>query len=165
MEKYTLSVLVENQPGVLAKVVGLFSRRGFNIDSLAVGPTQENDISRITIEVTGNEQTVEQISKQLSKLIDVIKIKTLKENDVVKRCLVLIKVKSNSKTRSEIIEIANIFRANIIDVNVNTLTIEITGADKKIQALVDMLEPFGIEEIARTGITALERGSGTLKIM
>ena len=165
MEKYTLSVLVENQPGVLAKVVGLFSRRGFNIDSLAVGPTQDNDISRITIEVTGNEQTVEQISKQLSKLIDVIKIKTLKENEVVKRCLVLIKVKSNSKTRSEIIEIANIFRANIIDVNVNTLTIEITGADKKIDALVDMLEPFGIEEIARTGITALERGSGTLKIM
>lgn len=165
MEKYTLSVLVENQPGVLAKVVGLFSRRGFNIDSLAVGPTQEDDISRITIEVTGNEQTVEQIAKQLSKLIDVIKIKTLKENDVVKRCLVLIKVRSNSKTRSEIIEISNIFRANIIDVNVNTLTIETTGADKKIQALIDMLEPFGIEEIARTGITALERGSGTLKII
>ena len=165
MEKYTLSVVVENQPGVLAKVVGLFSRRGFNIDSLAVGPTQEDDISRITIEVTGNEQTVEQIAKQLSKLIDVIKIKTLKENDVVKRCLVLIKVRSNSKTRSEIIEISNIFRANIIDVNVNTLTIETTGADKKIQALIDMLEPFGIEEIARTGITALERGSGTLKII
>lgn len=165
MEKYTLSVLVENHPGVLAKVSGLFSRRAFNIDSLAVGPTQDENVSRITIEVTGNEQTVEQISKQLSKLIDVIKIKTLKENDAVKRCLVLIKVKCSSKTRSEIIEIANIFRAKIVDIHVNTLTIEITGADKKIEAFVDMLEPFGIEEIARTGITALERGSGTLKIM
>ncbi len=165
MKKYTLSVLVENHPGVLAKVVGLFSRRAFNIDSLAVGPTQDEDVSRITIEVTGNEQTVEQIAKQLSKLIDVIKIKTLTEDEVVKRSLILIKVKTNSKTRSEIIEIANIFRAKIVDINAATLTIEITGTDKKTDAFIEMVEPFGIEEIARTGITALERGAGIMKII
>ncbi len=163
MNKYTLSVLVENHPGTLAKVVGLFSRRGFNIDSLAVGPTQDDTVSRITIEVTGNEQTVEQIAKQLGKLVDVIKIKTLVAEQAVKRCLVLVKVKTNSKTRSEIIEIANIFRAKIVDINTTSITAEITG-DTKIQAFIEMLEPFGIEEIARTGITALERGPGALKL-
>ena len=164
MEKYTLSVLVENHPGILTKVSGLFSRRGFNIESLAVGTTQDADVSRITIEVIGNEQTVEQIAKQLSKLIDVIKLKTLREADVVKRCLVLVKIKSNAKVRSEIIEIANIFRAKIVDIHANTLTVEITGAESKVEAFVDMVKPFGIEEIARTGITALERGSSTLKM-
>lgn len=164
MEKYTLSVLVENHPGILTKVSGLFSRRGFNIESLAVGTTQDADVSRITIEVIGNEQTVEQIAKQLSKLIDVIKLKTLREADVVKRCLVLVKIKSNAKVRSEIIEIANIFRAKIVDIHANTLTVEITGAESKVEAFIDMVKPFGIEEIARTGITALERGSSTLKM-
>ncbi len=164
MEKYTLSILVENHPSVLTKVSGLFGRRGFNIESLAVGPTQDADTSRITIEVIGNEQTVEQISKQIGKLVDVIKLKTLRESEVVKRCLVLIKVKSNSKVRSEIIEIANIFRAKIIDICAGSLTIEITGADSKVEALIDMVRPFGIEEIARTGITALERGASTLKL-
>jgi len=164
MEKYTLSVLVENHPGILTKVSGLFSRRGFNIESLAVGTTQDDDVSRITIEVIGNEQTVEQIAKQLSKSIDVIKLKTLKESDVVKRCLVLVKIKSNAKVRSEIIEIANIFRAKIVDIHANTLTVEITGGESKVEAFIDMVKPFGIEEIARTGITALERGSSTLKM-
>lgn len=163
-QQYTLSVLVENHAGVLSKVVGLFSRRGFNIDSLAVGPTQDPSVSRITIEVTGNEATVEQISKQVFKLIDVIKIKTLKNDDVVKRCLVLVKVKCTAKTRNQIIEIANVFRAKIIDISTTTITAEITGGIQKVNAFIDMVEPFGLEEIARTGVTALERGTSTLKL-
>lgn len=163
-ERYTLSVLVENHAGVLSKVVGLFSRRGFNIHSLAVGTTQDASISRVTIEVNGDAQTVEQVSKQLSKLVDVIKIKTLRDDDIVKRGLVLIKVRTTTKTRSEIIEIANIFRANVVDISSNTLTAEITGHDRKIQAFLDLMEPFGVEEIARTGMTALERGTNTLKL-
>jgi acetolactate synthase-1/3 small subunit len=163
-ERYTLSVLVENHAGVLSKVVGLFSRRGFNIHSLAVGTTQDSTISRVTIEVNGDAQTVEQVSKQLGKLVDVIKIKTLRDDDIVKRGLVLIKVRTTTKTRSEIIEIANIFRANVVDISANTLTAEITGHDRKIQAFLDLMEPFGVEEIARTGMTALERGGNTLKL-
>ncbi len=162
-ERYTLSVLVENHAGVLSKVVGLFSRRGFNIHSLAVGTTQDAGISRITIEVNGDASTVEQVSKQLGKLVDVIKIKTLRDEEIVKRGLMLIKVKATPKTRNEIIEITNIFRANIIDLSANTVTIEITGANRKIEAFIDLLQPFGIEEIAKTGMTALERGSNTLK--
>ncbi len=162
--KYILSVLVENHAGVLSKVVGLFSRRGFNIHSLAVGVTQDETVSRITIEVSGDETTVEQVSKQLNKLIDVIKIKTLKGNEAVKRGLVLVKVKTSAKTRSEVIQIADIFRANIVDVSQSTVTAEITGSDSKIDAFLEILEPFGIEEIARTGMIALERGANTLKI-
>ncbi|MCH5185665.1 MAG: acetolactate synthase small subunit [Oscillospiraceae bacterium] len=163
MEKYILSVLVENHAGVLSKVAGLFSRRGFNIDSLAVGITQDPTVSRITIEVTGDENTVEQISKQLNKLIDVIKIKTLRNNDAVKRELVLVKVRTTSKNRSEIVQIIDIFRANIIDLSPNTVTAQITGGDSKINAFLEMLESFGIEEISRTGMVALERGTSILK--
>lgn len=162
--KYILSVLVENHAGVLSKVAGLFSRRGFNIHSLAVGVTQDETVSRITIEVSGDEATVEQVSKQLNKLIDVIKIKTLKAHEAVKRGLVLVKVKTSAKTRSEVVQIADIFRANIVDVSQNTVTAEITGSDSKIDAFLEILEPFGIEEIARTGMIALERGANTLKI-
>lgn len=164
MEKYTLSVLVENHAGVLSRVVGLFSRRGFNIHSLSVGPTSDELISRITIEVKGDEKTVEQVSKQLSKIMEVIKIKTLRADDIVKRGLVLIKIKTTPKTRSEIIEITNVFRANIVDISPNTVTAELTGSDKKIDAFIDMVSQYGIEEIARTGMTALERGSNTLKL-
>lgn len=164
MEKYTLSVLVENQAGVLSRVVGMFSRRGFNIHSLSVGPTSDDLISRITIEVIGDEKTVEQVSKQLSKIMEVIKIKTLRDDEIVKRGLVLIKVKTTPKTRSEVIEITNVFRANIVDISPNTLTTELTGTDKKINAFISMVEPYGIEEIARTGMTALERGTNTLKL-
>lgn len=163
-ERYTLSVLVENQPGVLSRVVGLFSRRGFNIHSLSVGTTQDAAVSRITIEVNGDAQTVEQVSKQLSKLIEVIKIKTLRDSDLVKRGLVLVKVKVTSKTRSELIEITSVFRANIVDISANTLTVEITGHDRKIGAFLELVEPYGIEEISRTGMTALERGTNTLKV-
>ena len=163
MEKYTLSVLVDNHAGVLSRVVGLFSRRGFNIHSLSVGPTSDELISRVTIEVEGDEIIIEQVSKQLSKIIEVIKIKTLRENETVKRGLVLIKVKTTSKTRSEIIEVTNVFRAKIVDISPSTVTIELTGNDSKINAFIDMVEQYGIEEIARTGMTALERGSNTLK--
>lgn len=164
MERYTLSVLVENQPGVLSRVVGLFSRRGFNIHSLSVGTTQDSTVSRITIEVNGDAPTVEQISKQLSKLVDVIKIKTLRDHEIVKRGLALIKVKVGPKTRSEVIEITSVFRANIVDISPSTLTAEITGNNSKIKAFIDLLEPYGIEEISRTGMTALERGTNTLKL-
>lgn len=163
MERYTLSVLVENQAGVLSRVVGLFSRRGFNIDSLSVGPTNDESISRVTVEVTGNEFLMEQISKQLSKLMEVIKIKTLKESEIVKRGLVLVKVKVTPKTRSEVMEITNVFRAKIVDISTSTLTIELTGGNGKLNAFLEMIEPYGIEEIAKTGMTALERGTNTLK--
>ncbi len=164
MERYTLSVLVENRAGVLSRVVGLFSRRGFNIESLSVGPTQDTKISRITIEVFGDELLLEQISKQLSKLIDVIKIKTLRSAEIVKRGLVLVKVKVTPKTRSEVMEITNVFRANIVDISTSTLVIELTGGNGKLNAFLEMIEPYGIEEIAKTGMTALERGTNTLKL-
>ena len=164
MERYTLSVLVENNPGVLSRVVGLFSRRGFNIHSLSVGTTQDPHISRITIEVNGDAQTVEQVSKQLSKLMEVIKLKTLRDSEIVKRGLAFVKVKVNTKTRSEVIEIASVFRANIVDIASNTLTVEITGHDRKIGAFLELVDQYGIEEIARTGMTALERGANTLRL-
>ncbi len=163
MDRYTLSVLVENHAGVLSKVVGLFSRRGFNIHSLAVGVTHDETISRITIEVSGDENTVEQISKQLNKLIDVIKIKTLKTEDIVRRGLLMVKIKTNARIRNEVVQIADIFRANVVDLSQNTVTAELTGSDKKLDAFLEMLAPYGIEEIARTGMIALERGTNTLK--
>ncbi|HIU48332.1 MAG TPA: acetolactate synthase small subunit [Candidatus Avimonoglobus intestinipullorum] len=164
MDRYTLSVLVENHAGVLSKVVGLFSRRGFNIHSLAVGVTHDETISRITIEVSGDENTVEQISKQLNKLIDVIKIKTLKAEDIVKRGLLMVKIKVNAKNRGEVVQIADIFRANIIDLSQQTVVAELTGGDNKLDAFLEMLEPYGIEELARTGMIALERGTNSLKV-
>ncbi len=159
MAKHTLSILVENHAGVLSRVAGLFSRRGFNIDSLAVGVTQNPDISRMTIVVDGDDYIVEQVTKQLNKLIDVIKIRRLDDADSVSRELALIKVTATASTRSEIIQIVEIFRGNIIDVSKNTLTIEISGPVDKIAALEDMVRPFGIKEIVRTGIIALERGN------
>ncbi|MCD8390246.1 MAG: acetolactate synthase small subunit [Firmicutes bacterium] len=164
MKRYTLSVLVENSAGVLSRVVGLFSRRGFNIHSLSVGTTQDETISRITIEVNGDELMLEQISKQLSKVLEVIKIKTLKDEETVKRGLILVKVKVSTKTRSEIMEITNVFRANIVDISASTLTIELTGGNSKLNAFLEMLEPYGIEELSRTGMTALERGTNMLKL-
>lgn len=164
MEKYTLSVLVENDPGVLSRVVGLFSRRGFNIYSLSVGTTTDESVSRITIEVEGDALIIEQVSKQVSKLMEVIKVKTLPERDMVKRGLVLCKVRVTPKTRGEVIEISNIFRAKVIDISATTMTIELTGSDQKLEAFLEMIENYGIEEISRTGMTALERGSNVLKL-
>jgi len=159
MAKHTLSVLVENHAGVLSRVAGLFSRRGFNIDSLAVGITENPAISRMTIVVEGDEHTVEQVSKQLNKLIDVIRVRKLDYSESVSRELALIKVDATASTRSEIIQIVEVFRAKIVDISKNTLTIEASGALDKVAALEDMLRQFGIKEIVRTGTIAIERGN------
>jgi acetolactate synthase-1/3 small subunit len=162
--KTTLSVLVENHPGVLSRVAGLFSRRGFNIDSLAVGTTENPDISRMTIVVEGDEYVVEQVKKQLNKLIDVIKVSKILPEDSVTRELVLIKVDAEPHIRSEIIQIAEIFRANIVDVSRKSMTIEFTGDKEKVLAFEELLKPFGIKELVRTGVIAVNRGTNTIKI-
>ncbi len=164
MAKHLLSVLVVNQAGVLSRVAGLFSRRGFNIDSLAVGITENPDISRMTIVVNGDDYIVEQVGKQLNKLIDVITIKNLDEKESVRRELALIKVKASTSTRSEIVQIVEIFRGKIVDVSNETLTIEISGPSEKIEALEDMVRPFGIRETVRTGTIAIERGTRIIDI-
>jgi acetolactate synthase-1/3 small subunit len=156
--KHTISVLVENKPGVLARISGLFSTRGFNIDSLAVGETEQHDISRMTIVVKGDERILEQVMKQLNKLIDVIKVNDFVEQPHVERDLVLIKVNAAKGKRSEVLEIIDIFRARIVDVAPNSLIVEMTGDEEKILALVNMLKPFGIKEMVRTGIVAMGRG-------
>ncbi|MDR3687076.1 MAG: acetolactate synthase small subunit [Coriobacteriia bacterium] len=156
---HTLSVLVENKPGVLTRVTSLFARRGFNIDSLAVGPTEDPRLSRITIVVSAEDTPLEQITKQLHKLINVIKIQDLDPAESIDRELVLFKVNAASEKRHEIIEIANVFRAKVIDVGRNSLTIEATGSPDKIQAMEDLFRAYGIKELARTGKIALSRGS------
>jgi acetolactate synthase-1/3 small subunit len=156
--KHTLSVLVENKPGVLSRIAGLFARRGFNIDSLAVGITEDPDVSRMTITVDGKDHPIEQVTKQLHKLINVIKITDLDPDRTVARELALVKVKSDANSRGEIMQIAEIFRANILDVGKNTLTLEITGTYEKINAIEKLLELHGIKEIVRTGRIAIERG-------
>ena len=163
MKKHVLSVLVENQSGVLSRISGLFSRRGYNIHSLSVGETENPSISRMTIVVEESVQTLEQIKKQLNKLIDVIKIIELKNETAVYRELALVKVKTSKDNRAEIIEIANIFRARIIDVASESVMIEATGDQGKLTALINMLEPYGLKEVIRTGITALQRGNEKLK--
>ena len=155
---HTLSVLVENKPGVLTRVTSLFARRGFNIDSLAVGVTEDPSLSRITIVVGGNDTSLEQVAKQLHKLINVIKIQDLDPKEMVDRELVLYKVNAPADRRHEIIEIANVFRAKIVDVGKSTLTIEATGAGDKLSAMEDLLRVYGIKELARTGKIALSRG-------
>jgi len=156
--RHTISVLVENKPGVLARISSLFSARGFNIDSLAVGETEQRDISRMTIVVKGDEKILEQVMKQLNKLIDVIKVIDFVEQPHLERDLVLIKVNAGKGKRSEVLEIVDIFRAKIVDVASNTVIVEMTGDEEKILALVNMLKPFGIKEMVRTGIVAMGRG-------
>ncbi|MDW5551478.1 MULTISPECIES: acetolactate synthase small subunit [Methanosarcina] len=158
MKKYTLAVLVENKSGVLAKVAGLFSKRGYNIDSLAVGVTEDPEISRMTIVVQGDDQVLEQVTKQFNKIVDVIKVSDIEGDDTVERELALIKVTADVTTRAEIIQIANIFRARIVDVARNSITVEVTGDESKIQAIEKLLRQFGIKEMARTGKIALVRG-------
>jgi acetolactate synthase I/III small subunit len=158
INKHVLSVLVENHSGVLSKISGLFSRRGYNIDSLTVGITEDPNISRMTIVVTGDEYILEQISKQLNKLIDVIKVVELNANKSVYRELALVKVNATINTRSSIKETVNIFRGNIIDLDNNSMTVEITGDEEKISAFIELMKPYGIKETVRTGLTALERG-------
>lgn len=156
--KHTLSVVVSNEAGVLARIAGLFSRRGFNIDSLAVGKTESDDVSRITLVVEGTDETLEQVVKQLNKLIVVHRISDLTKDPAVDRELALIKVKANIDDRSEIMQIVNTFRGKIVDVACDSVTIEITGEKEKINALEDLLRPFGILELVRTGQIALARG-------
>lgn len=163
MKKHVLSVLVENHSGVLSRVSGLFSRRGYNIDSLSVGETEDPKISRMTIVADADEYTLEQIKKQLNKLVDVIKIIELKEDHAIYRELALIKIAATKENRAEIIEIANIFRAHIVDVASESIVIEATGDQGKISALSNMLVSYGIKEVIRTGLTALERGEKELK--
>lgn len=163
MKKHVLSVLVENHSGVLSRVSGLFSRRGYNIDSLSVGETEDPKISRMTIVADADEYTLEQIKKQLNKLVDVIKIIELKEEHSIYRELALIKITATKENRAEIIEIANIFRAHTVDVASESVVIEATGDQGKISALTNMLMPYGIKEVIRTGLTALERGEKELK--
>ncbi|NLZ47430.1 MAG: acetolactate synthase small subunit [Clostridiales bacterium] len=162
MKKHVLSILVENHFGVLSKITGLFSRRGYNIESLTVGTTEDPTISRITIVAPGDEMVLEQIVKQLNKLIDVIKVQEIDMDNAVSREIALIKVNSTASNRSSIIEIANIFRSNIIDINEKSMIIEATGDSKKISAIIEMLRPFGIIELIRTGLTALNRGSKSI---
>ena len=156
--RHTLSVLVQNKPGVLARTAGLFSRRGYNIESLTVGVTENENISRMTIVVAGDDTVVEQVSKQLNKLIEVIKVSDLTKESYVDRELVLIKVTADSSTRGEIMQLVDVFRARIVDVAAKSLIIEVTGDAEKITALIDTLKQFGIKEIVRTGTLALGRG-------
>jgi acetolactate synthase I/III small subunit len=155
--KHTISALVENHFGVLCRVSGLFSSRGFNIDSLSVGETEDPGVSRMTIVVKGDDRMLEQVGKQLGRLVDVIKVIDITKGSFVERELALIKVSADRKSRSEIIQIAEIFRANIVDVSAASMTIEATGKDDKINAMISMLKPFGIREMARTGSVALLR--------
>jgi len=155
--KHVISVLVENRFGVLARISGLFSARGFNIDSLAVGETEDPTISRMTIVVEGDERILEQITKQLHKLVDVIKVQDLTKEECIDRELVLIKLKVTTKNRSEVVQIVDTFKAKIVDVNPETLTVEVTGDQSKIDAVMELLSPFGIREVVRTGRIALAR--------
>lgn len=157
--KHTLSVLVEDESGVLTRIAGLFARRGFNIESLAVGPAEQEGISRITMVVPGDNRIIEQLTKQLYKLINVLRVEDITSLPCVERELMLLKVKTSISTRSEILEIANIFRAKVVDLAENTLTLEVTGDPGKMVAIEQLLTKFGILEIARTGKIALIRES------
>lgn len=162
MTRHILSVLVEDKPGVLARVSSLFARRGFNIDSLAVGPTEVPDISRMTIVVSVDRLPLEQVTKQLNKLINVIKIVELEADNSIQRGILLVKVKADMQTRSHILETAQLFRAKVVDVASDTVTIEATGNSDKLQALLLILEPFGIKELVKSGMVAVGRGSGSV---
>lgn len=158
--KHTLSVLVEDEAGVLTRIAGLFARRGFNIESLAVGPAEKVGVSRITMVVPGDDQAIEQLTKQLYKLINVLKVQDVTDIPSVERELMLLKVNASSTTRSEVVELAQIFRARVVDVAEDSLTLEVVGDPGKMVAIVQVLNRFGIREIARTGKIALTRESG-----
>jgi acetolactate synthase-1/3 small subunit len=156
--RHTLSVLVENKPGVLARVAGLFSRRGFNIESLAVGPTEHTEISRMTIVVVVEDRPLEQVTKQLNKLVNVLKIVELDPAQSVQRELLLVKVRADLPVRSAVLETAQLFRARVVDVSPESVTVEATGTVDKLEALVRMLEPFGVRELVQSGMVAVGRG-------
>jgi acetolactate synthase-1/3 small subunit len=162
MSKHTLSVLVENKHGVLARVAALVARRGFNIDSLAVGPTEHPDVSRMTIVVNVDEHPLEQVTKQLNKLVNVIKIVELEPAQTVQRELLLVKVKADSATRGQVLETVQLFRAKVVDVTPDAVTIEATGSPEKLEAMLRVLEPFGVRELVQSGMVAISRGSRSI---
>ncbi len=157
--KHTISVLLQNKPGVLSRVTGLFSGRGFNIESLCVAQTLEPNVSHLTVISNGDDMIVEQITKQLHKLIDVIKVTDVTKQDYVEREMVLIRVKAENHTRAEVLRIIDIFRGKVIDVSAKSYAIELTGSASKIQAVIDILRPIGIKEIVRTGAIAMSRAN------
>jgi acetolactate synthase-1/3 small subunit len=160
--RHTISVLVENRFGVLSRVSGLFSGRGFNIESLTVAETQDPQVSRMTIVTRGEDRIIEQINKQLNKLIDVIKVMDVTADDYVERELVLVKLNAEEKNRAEILRITDIFRGKVVDAATKCYTVEITGSDNKVRAFLEMVRPLGIQEVARTGKVAITRGSKML---
>ena len=162
MSRHTLSVLVENKPGVLVRIAGLFARRGLNIDSLAVGPTEHEEISRMTIVVNCDERPLEQVTKQLNKLINVLKIVELEQGFAVQRELILIKVRADTESRSKVLETVQLFRAKVVDVALDAVTVEATGNREKLDALVRVLEPFGIKELVQSGMVAVGRGGRSI---
>ncbi|MDQ2586187.1 MULTISPECIES: acetolactate synthase small subunit [Saccharothrix] len=162
MTRHTLSVLVEDKPGVLARVAGLFSRRGFNIESLAVGRTEHPDISRMTIVVSVDELPLEQVTKQLNKLVNVIKIVELEPAAAVQRQLLLVKVRADATVRSQVLETVQLFRAKVVDVSPEAVTVEATGTSEKLDALLRMLEPYGLREIVQSGMVAIGRGARSI---
>ena len=155
--RHTISVVVQNRFGVLTRIAGLFSGRGFNIDTLNVGPTQNDKISRMTLVVVGNDQVLEQVVKQLNKLVDVLEVHDFKDGDVIDRELILLRVKATSSTRPEVMQICDIFRAKIVDVQSSSLSIEVTGVESKIDKFLQLMKPFGVLELSRTGRIALPR--------
>ena len=157
--KHTIALIVENKPGVLVRIAGLFSRRGFNIDSLTVGTTDKPDRARMTITVDGDEVVLEQVTKQLNKLINVIRVSELAPQESVERELAIIKVAAKKEDRSEIMQIVSVFRAKIIDVSPRSMIVEVTGSEDKVEAMVRLLRQFGIKEMARTGKVSMVRGS------
>ncbi len=162
MSKHTLSVLVENKPGVLARVAALFSRRGFNIDSLAVGPTELPLVSRMTVVVEVDGAALEQVTKQLNKLIEVLKVVELDHGASVQREILLVKVRADAVTRSQIIDTIALFKAKVVDVSTDAMTIEATGNTEKLRALLDVLGPFGVRELVQSGMVAVGRGSRSI---
>ena len=162
MSKHTLSVLVENKPGVLARIAGLFARRGFNIDSLAVGPTEHTEISRMTVVVDVENLELEQITKQLNKLINVLKIVELVPEHSLQRELLLVKVGVSARTRHEVLDVASVFRVRVVDIAPEAVTIEATGGTGKLDALLRALEPYGVRELVQSGLVGLSRGSRSL---
>jgi acetolactate synthase I/III small subunit len=159
--KHVLSILVENKPGVLARIAGLFARRGFNIDTLAVGPTEDENISRITLTVDGAVHPIDQVTKQLHKLVNVLKIRDMEPEETIAREMALFKVSAAVESRAEIMQFAEIFRADIVDVSRRTMTIQVTGSSEKIEAFERMIRPHGLVEMVRTGEIAIARGRDT----
>ena len=162
--KHTISVLVENHAGVLSRITGLFSRRGFNIDSLAVGVTEDKTVSRMTIVVEGDAYTVEQLEKQLNKVVDVSKVRTMPQQDLISRELMLIKCTATGRTRSEILDIAKIMNANIVDLTKTTMTLEICDLPDRLDLLEELLKAYNIQEVMRTGTIALQKGGATVSV-